>query len=938
MVRVRFIETVSLGVLAFVLALPANAQVADGDSTSATGEEVPDQADEIIVTGVRASLERAADVKRKAVQVVDSIVATDIGKLPDPTTAAALQRVPGIQVSNDNNNELSNVRIRGLPDISTTVDGREVITATGRGFDLKDVAAESLARVDVFKSQTADQIEGGVAGAIDLRLNKPFSFRRPTFVLSARQNYAQSAGQARPQFGVLATDRFDTGIGEIGILLNGNYSEARAERSFSNMTDRRSSATLPVPVPGYLIPQVIQNMPDVGGVKRGQVNASVQWQARPSLEVYADGLYTYFESTSGFAGFNPQPFTTNSAGRPNTTITDIVASTDCFNARVNAGGTNPAIITRPTGPELQPFTIQRLCDIKSARFNNIVVNQNSSSRVTTAENKMIGGGMKFDDGPFEGSLDAAYQSSSGSVENVNAEVGQRVSSILLETDVDQGVRITMDPSIPLSRTNLALRNQFNQNFSSTKGELVQIRADGGYEIGGFLSAISAGVRYSDRKAVQRDVQQTNPIARLGFGNIGTPSEANARLVSSLPLSPDFIGVIGFAPRINGGTLFVGPNPEYLRSERGRNELRALFGLPLRQPDWDPTRQFDASEQTLAGYVQGNYEFDLGTVRVDGVVGVRLTNTDRTISTFRREAGELRPVTVETNDFNVLPAATLRAQLPGGFQTRLSYSRAMRRPEFGALNPTQSLVLVGNPLLVNNGSAGNPNLRPQQSDSFDATAEYYSGSGAFAVTGYYRSIKDRVISSAALETIDGVDYLISRPRNVGQAELKGVEVSGQYFFDFLPGALSGLGVMGAFTYADTEIKGDDQLAGYALQGVSKYNYTAGLLYDKGGLSSRLVYTYRSSYYVDDLTGAVQLRPYDESRPATDPYTPVLLQYIRPAGRLDFSLNYDVTEQFRIDVGGTNILRNQTKQYRGEEYLNGTVFGDETVYTIGVRIRL
>lgn len=938
--RLEFLLTASLAALA---AAPAFAQE-NAEPAQAQAAEQGAEEEAIVITGVRASLERAADVKRNAVQVVDSIVATDIGKLPDPTTAAALQRVPGIQVSNDNNNELSNVRIRGLPDISTTVDGREVITATGRGFDLKDVAAEALARVDVFKSQTADQIEGGVAGAIDLRLNKPFNFRKPTLVLSARQNYALSADEARPQFGVLATDRFRTGIGEIGILVNGSYSEARAERAFSSMTDRRSSAVAPLNTPGYLIPQVIQNMPDVGDVKRGQVNGAIQWQAAPSLEVYLDGLYTYFQSTSGFAGFNPQPFTTNSPGGVNTTITDIVASNDCFDARVNANGTNPTIITRPdpnnpgqTITELQPSTVQRLCDIKSARFNNIVINQNSSSRRTTQDNKMIGGGLKFDQGRFSGTIDAAYQTSSEYIENVNAEVGQRVGSILLETDVDDGMRVTIDPSIPLSRANLSLRNQFNQNFTLTKGELFQARADGSYEVGGLLRKIAAGVRYADRKATQRGVQQTNPVANLDFGNIGTGSEANARLVSTLPLSPDFLGVIGHAPRLNGGMEFLGPNPAYLRSERGRNELRALFGLPLRRPDWDPTRQFDASEQTLAGYVQGNYEFDLGSITLDGVVGVRLINTDRTISTFRREDGVLTPVTAKTSDFDVLPAATLRAKLPGGFQARLTYSRAMRRPEFGSLNPTQSLVLVGNPLLVNNGTAGNPDLRPQKSESFDATAEYYFKSGAIAITGYYRSIKDRVISSAALETIEGVDYLISRPRNVGQAELKGIEASGQYFFDFLPGALSGFGVMGAFTYADTKIKGDDQLAGYALQGVSKYNYTAGLLYDKAGLSGRLVYTYRSSYYQDDLTGAVQVRPYDESRPVEDPYIPVLLQYVRPAGRLDFSVGYDVTEQLRIDVGGTNILRNYTKQYRGEEYLNGTVFGDETTYTIGARIK-
>ena len=939
--RLEFLLTASFAAL--VTGTPAFAQDSNEPAQTQSAEQGGEE-EAIVITGVRASLERAADVKRNAVQVVDSIVATDIGKLPDPTTAAALQRVPGIQVSNDKNNELSGVRIRGLPDISTTVDGREVITATGRGFDLKDVAAESLARVDVFKSQTADQIEGGVAGAIDLRLNKPFNFRKPTLVLSARQNYALSADEARPQFGVLATDRFDTGAGEIGILVNGSYSEARAERAFSSLTDRRSSGVAPLNAPGYLIPQVIQNMPDIGDVKRAQVNGSIQWQATPSLQAYVDGLYTYFESTSGFAGFNPQPFTTNSPGRPQTSITDIVASNDCFDARVNANGTNPtvSVIPDPADPTktisvLQPATVQRVCDIKSARFNNIVINQNSSSRTTTQDNMMFGGGLKFEQGPFTGTVDAAYQTSSEYIQNVNAEVGQRVSSLLLETDVDQGMRVTIDPSIPLSSANLSLRNQFNQNFTLTTGKLFQARADGNYEIDSFLKKISAGVRYSDRKAIQRDVQQTNPIANLGFGNVGTASEANARLVSSLPVSSDFLGVIGYAPRLNGGTEFLGVSPAYLRSERGRNELRAMFGLPLRRPDWDPTRQFDASERTLAGYVQGAYEFNLGGITLDGVVGVRVINTDRTISTNRRVAGVLTPVTAETNDLDVLPAATLRAKLAEGLQTRLTYSRSMRRPEFGSLNPTLSLVLVGNPLLLNSGNAGNPDLRPQKSDSFDATAEYYFKSGAIAITAYYRSIKDRVINSVQKETIEGIEYNISRPRNVGQAELKGIEASGQYFFDFLPGALSGFGVMGAFTYADTKIKGSDQLAGYALQGVSKYNYTAGLIYDKAGLSGRLIYTHRSSYYDADISGAVQLRPYDTSRPVTDAYVPVLLQYVRPAGRLDFSVGYDVTEQLRIDVGGTNILRNYTRQYRGEEYLNGTVFGDETTYTIGARIK-
>lgn len=928
----RGLGSVSFAAIGLALAFPAVAQ----DAPPASPEETTDTAEDIVVTGIRASLERAADVKRDAVQVVDSIVATDIGKLPDPTVAAALQRVPGIQVQNDRNNELSTVRIRGLTDILTTVNGREVVTTTGRGFDLQDVPAEALARIDAFKSQTPDQIEGGVAGALDLRLNRPFSFRKPTLVLTARENYGILVGKGNPQLGVLATSKTDTGIGEIGILINGTYSRAENIRSVTNLGERRSSAGSPLNVSGLLVPQVLRNMPDVGDIERHQANAALQWQATPSLELYVDALYTYFKSTTGFAGFNPQPFTNNSR------ISNVTASDYCFDARVNAGGTNPTIVnnvdpvTGKVTQTLQPFTVQRLCEIKSANFDNVVINQNSSSEINSQRNKMIAGGGNFVRDRLKLNLDVAYQTSRSVAENFNAEVGQRVPTIFVDFDVDNGPSFTIDPSIPLSSANVSLRNSINQNFGTGYSELLQSRLDGEYEVGGLLSKVKAGVRYAKRDAQFQEVRQTNTVQSIGFGNIGTNTEATARLISSLPLSSDFLGVIGVAPRLNGGVPFLGVNPEYLRSERGRNELRSLFKIPLSRPAYDPTREFQASEATYAGYVEGSYEIPLGALTLDGIVGTRVVKTDRTIRGFRKVGGVTTPVSATTSDTDILPAATARLKFPGSFQTRFTYSRSIRRPDFGSLNPADSLTLVGNVFLLNTGNRGNPDLRPQKSDSFDVTAEYYFGSGYIAATGYYRSIKDRVVTSNTQETIDGLNYLISSPRNVGAVDLKGIEVSAQYFFDFLPGALSGLGVQGAFTLADSKIKGDDPLAGNPLVGVSKYNYTTGLLYDKFGLSGRLIYTYRSKYINGDNTGGVALRPFDPAR-VNEPYVPVFLSYVRPAGRLDFSVGYDVTPQLRLDVGGTNILRNKTSIYWGNERVNFQVNGDETVYSIGARVR-
>ncbi|MFV3078009.1 TonB-dependent receptor [Niveispirillum fermenti] len=913
---------------AMLISMPVTAQETGGAAPGDSGLVL----EEIVVTGVRKSMERAAELKRAAVQVVDSVVATDIGKLPDSTVAAALQRVPGIQVQNDRNNELSNVRIRGLTDILTTLNGREVITTTGRGFDLKDVPAEALARIDAYKSQTADQIEGGVAGAIDLRLNRPFNFREPTLVLTGRESRAVNAKAWNPQLGGLASYKTDSPIGEIGGLVSATYSRSDTIRSVSNLTERRYGGVAPLNTVGILVPQVLQNMPDVGRVTRKQVNGALQWQATPSTQVYVDGLYTYFRSTTGFAGFNPQPFTNGSQ------ITDVTPSDYCFDARVNANGTNPTLINNADGTKsIQPFTVQRVCELQSARFNNVVVNQNSSSNQITQRNKMVAGGLEYDEDGTKAVFDIAYQTSQSFNENFNAEVGQRIPTVFVEFDVKNGPTFELDPAIPLSPANVSLRNSINQNFTLGKGELFQARGDLEQEFDSVLSKVKVGARYSERDARLQQVEQTNTVQSIGFGNIGTPTEANARLISSLGLSPDFLAPIGKAPRLNGGSEFLGVNPGYLRSERGRNELRALFNLPQQQPGYDPTKEFNANEKTYAGYVEGGYEIPLGTVTLDGVVGTRLVKTERTISGFMRDGASFSPVSAKTSDTDLLPSATARFQFPNSFQTRFSYSRSMRRPDFAALNPTESLTLVGNVFLLNTGQRGNPDLRPQKSDSFDVTAEYYFDSGYIAATGYYRSIKDRVVTSNTQETIGELNYLISSPRNVGSVDLQGIEISSQYFFDFLPGAFAGFGVQGAFTLADSEIKGDDPLAGNPLVGVSKYNYTTGLLYDMYGISGRLIWTYRSRYIDADNTGGVQLRPFDADR-QNEAYVPTLLSYARPAGRLDFSIGYDLTDALRVDVGGTNILKNKTSIYRGSEKINFALFGDETVYTVGVRYKL
>jgi TonB-dependent receptor len=484
------------------------------------------------------------------------------------------------------------------------------------------------------------------------------------------------------------------------------------------------------------------------------------------------------------------------------------------------------------------------------------------------------------------------------------------------------------PGNPLgSADGMYLRNGLNQNFNKSNGDLFATQLDGSYRLDSWLTKLQAGVRYADRGA-EYDQAQVNRASP--GGDLNTP-------VGATGLGDEFYAAMPGIARINGGQSMLIPNPDYLRSSAGRDRLRQIYGFGVGDPAYAPERHFEATEKTYAAYVQAAYEFNVGGSIIDGVFGARPTPTERTITGAGIVSGALTPVSADTTDNEVLPNFDARWVIGENWQARFNYSKTMRRPGFADLNPGISYIVATNPNVINSGNAGNPDLKPQISDSFDATLEYYFDSGFLAGGVYYRDIKDRVINGVTAEMIDGITYNISRPRNVSAAELQGFELSGPMFFDFLPGAWAGFGAFGNYTWADTEVKGGDPLKGFPLQGVSEHNFNAGLLYERSGLSARLVYTYRSKYYDDDITGGNALRPIEADRVNDLSYNPVWLGYVRAAGRLDMSIGYDITERVRVDVGGTNILGSKSRSYMGASFFNRDFRYDDSIYTAGMRVR-
>ncbi len=148
----------------------------DAPQTPSTAAPVDENA--IVVTGLRRSLQSARNVKRNSVPIVDAVVAEDIGKLPDITVSDTAARIPGIQVER-NGGEASRVLLRGLDRTyyTTTYNGREIFTAETRSVALQDFPAGAIAAVEAFKTSTANLVEPGLAGLINVRSRRPFDFK-----------------------------------------------------------------------------------------------------------------------------------------------------------------------------------------------------------------------------------------------------------------------------------------------------------------------------------------------------------------------------------------------------------------------------------------------------------------------------------------------------------------------------------------------------------------------------------------------------------------------------------------------------------------------------------------------------------------------------------------------------------------------------------------
>ncbi|MET4131398.1 TonB-dependent receptor [Porphyrobacter sp. MBR-155] len=245
--RIFALGTASCLALSAALASPALAQDASADEPPAEDVAAAEPvAGEIIVSGFRAALQSAQNIKRNADTFVDVITAEDIGALPDRSVAEALQRVPGVNIGrfekpSDPDRfsvEGTGVIVRGLPFVRSELNGRDIFSATGGTvLSFNDVSPELLGRVEVFKNLTADMVEGGIAGTVNLVTRKPLDRRGTHIAGTIEGNYGDLAEEWSPGFSFNGSTTFETGVGSFGVQFGYANSELVSRTDASQLGD-----------------------------------------------------------------------------------------------------------------------------------------------------------------------------------------------------------------------------------------------------------------------------------------------------------------------------------------------------------------------------------------------------------------------------------------------------------------------------------------------------------------------------------------------------------------------------------------------------------------------------------------------------------------------------------------------------------------------------
>jgi TonB-dependent receptor len=950
----------------------------------------------VVVHGQRAALESAQNIKKNADEIVDSIVADDIGKLPDKSVTEVLQRIVGVSIDRTMNRvdpqqgvgdsvnhyaaEGTGVSIRGLGagQVRSEFNGRDAFSANGgRALSFEDVPPELMAGVDVYKNPSAEQIEGAVSGLVNLRTAMPFDYKGFKLGLSAQAGYSSLREKTTPSGSLMLSNRWDTDAGQFGALFDVAYSES-ATRTDAFQVEPYYPRDDVVAGQTVWIPKGSQYRTLEFDRKRSGLYGALQWK-KNDLE----SSLTYFKSKY----------------RMNWNENALFAQSSPYNITVDDGATYS-----PTGA-LLTGTLRDDVD-KGINFGADTRFQN---RISGTQDISWNLAWKPND---KWSFKADLQYIRSDTHSLDSTVATGIQMPSETIDLTGG-----RPTLVFSDADRAyLADPANYYWAFTmehKDRSVAnekaIKLDGRFNFDGpVLSDLRFGVRFTDRDAVTTTTvpgYNWSPISQpwqIGWdinhlAYLGDPRfSGNTHLHN---FNNFFNGNASVPPLIFPDASTAAGYPDsyaqlhtyhdILCTEQHNGDSSAC---PAWQPasfGTDPSGTNDQHERTQAAYGQLRFAFDDLAFPVDGNVGARIVHTDSqangyaVFSTTAPNIPDGASVTgvaipdiapfAQAENFshsytNVLPSLNLRMKAGKAWQFRFAAAQGISRPDFTQLqaytsmsqtatthtvtNPDGSTTVVVDAVSDTGTASGNPLLKPVKANNLDLTAEWYfnkTGSLTFAV--FDKELKDIIINQTYIrqlpDTSGGLhDFTVTGPVNGAKGYARGLEVAFQQYFDKLPGWMAGFGVQANYTYVDSHqslynpllqpycsgnsggaanlnlnLNGCDTngqtFGNLPLQNLSRNAYNLALLYDRGPLSARMSWSWRSRYLQAVNVNGTQGTDGTDTNPnsATQGQHNVawgLPTWADGYGQLDAGIFYKIDDHLTIGVEANNLTDSTYKQ--------------------------
>jgi iron complex outermembrane receptor protein len=898
-------------------------------STVAASQTVAQQqiVEEVLVTGIRGSLQRSMDVKRDSIGVVDAISAEDIGKFPDTNLAESLQRISGVSIDRSGGEgQLITVRGFGPEFNAVLLNGRQLATENlSRAFSFDTVASELVSGLEVQKTSTATTQSGGIGATVNVKTARPFDNYGFKVAGSIKGVYDENSEKTGPQASVLVSNTFNDD--KFGALLSLSYQRRDARMDRAEIDGWLENVGIPeAELNGgagvaegttVFIPRNYNFI--VSFEERTRTNGSLVLQFAPSdkLTLTGDFVYSDFDVKTVAPAYGNWFTGTN--------VTDVVT---------DANGT-VIDVSQEVGlaTDLQIKKFDRLTETTLIGLNadwdvSDQLNLSFDFSRSTAEREPNNGGEDF--------LSIVGYANRARFISDGADLPYFVNFTEANPNIYSGQQeldgtAYLDPSDPnyeppdgvsdfLDKANTRAHVQLRRGWA-VEDEVNQFRIDGRWEEGASSGLVAAkfGMQYSEQTKNLEDWSNETGVHCTFCGYPDLPDIPDS-MQWVFDAGSDFLKDASGSGRMP--TQWLTHDAEQLISFL-ENYYFTSTGDRVSYDAIKRGNSFEVSEDTLAFYTEVDFAGQLAGRPITATAGVRLENTRTEVigteapitgltildqTEMQTAYGEANPIREKQSYGVILPNMNISMEITDNMLVRIAGSKTLTRPTLEYLAPVTVITTTrqGGDL---RSTSGNAVLKPFSSENFDLSWEWYYDDVSYISIGYFtKEVSNFIVNvqesvtftlpdgslltdpstgadSGAPDADDEVAVFVNTlPTNGETASVEGFEFSIQHSFGD-----TGFGVIFNATVVDSNAELDPSNISqtFALTGLSDSMNLVGF-YEKDKIQVRLAYNYRDQF-VQKLT-------------QVQGNGPTLVEDYK---QLDLSAHYDITDAVSVFIEGINL---------------------------------